>query len=394
MPADQDEPPGDVLVLDDDPTLREAIARVLRAQGLCVVTAETCAEAEAIIARGGVQAALLDVVLPDGSGLDLCQRIRAERDALSFPIVLLTGHHSPTVKLDGLRAGADEFLDKPFSPAELILRVNHLLRGKKLHERVLAQNDELQERVRERGEKLDRIASSYHLIQGDLLRSHEESIRRLARAAEYRDPETGEHLERVSRYAEHIAQAMGIDRAACEQLRLASRLHDVGKLAVPDRILLKPGRLTDAEFAVMQKHTVRGFEILSGSGHALLDLAASIAHTHHERFDGHGYPRGLAGEDIPIEGRIVAVADVFDALSTPRPYKRPHSLEASVTIIREGSGTAFDPRVVDAFLGTWSEIEAIHRSWPDASHGKARDHDERGLDAPGAPGPAAERDTA
>ena len=197
--------------------------------------------------------------------------------------------------------------------------------------------------------------------QASLHRSREETIRRLSRAAEFRDDETGAHIERMSRYCELIAARLGLDPQTCEQLRIASPMHDVGKIGIPDAILRKRGGLDPEERAEMERHVEIGYGILAGSGAELLDLAATIAWTHHEHFDGCGYPRGLEGEAIPLSGRIAAVADVFDALTNERVYHPAYPFEQAVEIMRGQSGTHFDPRVLDAFLAAESEIRAILR---------------------------------
>lgn len=194
-------------------------------------------------------------------------------------------------------------------------------------------------------------------------RSHEETIRRLAHAGEFHDEETGEHTKRMSEYCSVLARKLGLPQERAELIRIASPLHDVGKIAIPDRILLKPGPLTAGEIAVMQEHTEVGFEMLTGSGEQTLDIAAQIALTHHERYDGSGYPRRLVGEEIPIAGRVAAVADVFDALTSRRPYRPAMTVEQAVGAIEAGSGSQFDPAVVEAFLGSLGEILEIRREY-------------------------------
>jgi PAS domain S-box-containing protein len=195
--------------------------------------------------------------------------------------------------------------------------------------------------------------------QESLRRSHEETIRRLSRAAEFRDDDTGTHIERVSRYCALIAERLGLDQELAHQLRIASPMHDVGKIGVADAILRKPGPLDSVERAAMQRHAEIGHSILAGSGAELLERAATIALTHHERYDGAGYPRGLSAEQIPLDGRIVAVADVFDALTTDRVYRRAYSHEQALAIMRLERGRHFDPWVLDAFLGAEAEIKVI-----------------------------------
>jgi putative two-component system response regulator len=189
------------------------------------------------------------------------------------------------------------------------------------------------------------------------LAGHEEVVRRLSRAVEYRDAETGTHLELMSAYCGVLGEQLGFDRASIEA---AAPMHDVGKVAVPDRILFKPGRLTPDERNEMERHTEVGHDILSGSGSSLLELAATIALTHHERWDGSGYPHGLVGEEIPLAGRIAALADVFDALTSDRAYRRAFPVDDAVEMVRGGRGTEFDPQVVDAFLAALEQIREIH----------------------------------
>jgi PAS domain S-box-containing protein len=197
--------------------------------------------------------------------------------------------------------------------------------------------------------------------QESLYASQVETIRRLSRAAEFRDDDTGAHIEHVSRYCGLIAARLGLDRERCDQLRIASPMHDVGKIGVADAILRKPGPLDAAERTEMERHAGIGHSILAGSGLELLELAATIAWTHHERFDGSGYPRALAGDEIPLVGRIAAVADVFDALTTDRVYRPAYSYDQAVAIMRAGRDSHFDPRVLDAFLAAEAEIKAIVR---------------------------------
>lgn len=198
-----------------------------------------------------------------------------------------------------------------------------------------------------------------------LRESEYEALRRLMRVVEYRDEDTGGHIERISEYCAMLARQLGFSPEEVDQLRWASTMHDVGKIAVPDAILLKPGRLSPAEHAIMQRHAEVGHEMLQGSGSAVLNLAATIALTHHERVDGAGYPRGLRGDQIPLEGRIVAVADVFDALTSERVYKRAMSVVEAVEVIRQGRGTQFDPVIVDAFLDILDDVVEVHRSHAD-----------------------------
>lgn len=279
---------------------------------------------------------LLDLMMPYLDGFEVMKLLRpliAEEDYL--PILVLTADAASKVKYQALAMGAHDFLAKPIDTAEVILRVNNLLRTRFLHRLLDDRNRKLEDEVAER--------------TCELREAHIEVLERLAIAAEYRDDATGQHIRRVSNTAVLLASALGVPDRELELIRRASHLHDVGKIGIPDDILLKPDKLTSAEFEVMKTHTTIGARILSGAHSDLVRLACTIAYTHHERWDGLGYPRQLAGDAIPIEGRIVAVADVFDALTQPRPYKEAWSIEEALAEIKCQSGSQFDPAVVTAF---------------------------------------------
>jgi putative two-component system response regulator len=217
------------------------------------------------------------------------------------------------------------------------------------------------ERTEEVNDALEQLQAAHVLLKA----VQEETIQRLSIASEYRDEETGAHIHRISHYTRLLAQRVGMDEEYVERIRLASPLHDVGKIATPDAILRKPGKHTPEEWEIMKTHSESGYRILAGSGFPVLDMAAEIALTHHEKWDGSGYPQGLKGEDIPLCGRLTAVADVFDALSTERVYKPAFPLEKCLRIIREGRGTHLDPAIVDVFLEHLDEVLTIQKDFPD-----------------------------
>jgi putative two-component system response regulator len=248
----------------------------------------------------------------------------------------LTSDRAPESKHRALAAGARDFLNKPFDRAEVLLRIKNLLETKLLYCQLQSQNHAFESIVQERTR--------------DLRDAQIEILQRLALAAEFRDDITGQHTQRVGLLAAQIARELGLPEAEAELLRLTAPLHDIGKLGIPDQILLKPDRLTIEEFEHMKQHTTIGARILSGSRYELLQRAEEIAHFHHERWDGSGYPSGLAGEDIPLASRIVAVADTFDVLTHERPYKSAWSIEDALDEIARQSGDKFDPRIVDALL--------------------------------------------
>ncbi|MBV9085081.1 MAG: HD domain-containing protein [Acidobacteriaceae bacterium] len=270
-------------------------------------------------------------------GLRLMTRLREERSGeFYFPILVLAGDLSSDVRLETMLAGAKDFLSMPVNAAEILLKVRTLLETRALYKHLQIRNRTLENKVEERTR--------------DLAEAQIEILHRLAIASEYRDDETGQHIQRVGLLAAMLAQQVGRPANEVELLRIAAPLHDVGKIGVPDRILRKPGRLTNDEFQLMQSHTLIGSNILGGSRFTVLQMAAQIARSHHERWNGSGYPEGLAGEAIPFAARATAIADAFDALTHPRPYKEAWSLEKAMATIQGESGRHFDPALVPPFL--------------------------------------------
>ena len=316
---------------------------------------------------------LLDVVMPRVSGLDILQQLRADPETAGIPVVILTASVEPDIKQRALSLGATDFLAKPVDASELVPRVKNVLTVKSHQDHLERYTEELEEAVRMR---------TYELAM-----SRKQVIQCLARAAEYRDDDTGKHIIRVGRYARMIAEQLGFSVDDAELVEQAAQLHDVGKIAIPDAILKKPGKLDPDEYDYMKRHCLfgrriiepysdfdrevlrnhpdLGARILNVETSPVIQLAAKIALTHHERWDGTGYPLGLAGEDIPIEGRITAVADVFDALSSARPYKQPFPREKCFQILRADSGSHFDPRVIEAFFQRAREIVATQIEYAD-----------------------------
>jgi putative two-component system response regulator len=296
--------------------------------------------------------------------VDVLKLIRRHDELTHLPVLILTASADRTTKLTVLNLGATDFLTKPIDPSEMAPRVRNVLSVKRYHDSLRNHAQALEEAVRQRTAELES--------------SRMDVIHCLARAVEYRDDHTGRHVERVGRYSGMIARTLKMDSATCSMIELASQLHDVGKIGVPDDILLKPGRLTPEEYERMQKHTLFGRKIveqmsereweklrqhvqigcriLDAPRSPLLTMASRIALTHHERWDGSGYPLGLAGEDIPIEGRITAVADVFDALSSVRPYKPSYPIDKCFKILESESGTHFDPKVIEAFFSRRDDV--------------------------------------
>ena len=316
---------GRVLCVDDDAQVRTLITRVLQGAGHECIAAADADEARALLAGEAFAAVLCDINLPGSSGLDLLRELREHHPEVAT--VMVTGRDDPSLAGHALDLGAYGYLTKPFAPNELLIDLANALR-------------------RRRADAEHRREAESAVRQAQL-----ETLRRLSRAVEFHDGETGAHIERVGEHAASIARALGPADARVELLRVAAPLHDIGKIGVPAALLKKAGPLNDVERIVVQRHTDIGRELLTGSGSELLELAATIAWTHHERWDGSGYPRGLAGDAIPVAGRIVAVADVFDAITSDRPYRAALSVDEAIAIIVAQRGAAFDPDVVDAFCG-------------------------------------------
>ncbi len=280
---------------------------------------------------------LLDLNMPYMDGYEVMEQLEyVVPDGIYLPILVLTADITAEAKQRALSMGAKDFLSKPFDVTEVLLRIKNLLETRSLHLQLQNQNQILEEKVRERTRDLDEARL--------------EILARLARAAEFRDDATGKHTQRVGRTSALLARELGLPDDEVELLRHAAPLHDVGKIGIPDHVLLKPGRLTLEESERMKSHTVIGANILSGSAVSLLQLAEEIARSHHERWDGAGYPRALKGDAIPLTGRIVSLADVFDALTHERPYKKAWPEEEAVAELERQKGRQFDPRVVEAFL--------------------------------------------
>ena len=327
-----------ILVVDDDLSNLNVVTQILRRAGF--VTVHGIAQAEEVVPsviEFEPDIVLLDLHMPGADGLQLIAHIGAIAGQRNYlPVLILTGDSSYQARDAALAAGAKDFLTKPYEPTEIVLRVRNLIETRLLYVELQRQNALLTERFVARTEELE--AAKLEILE------------RLARASDFRDDATFAHTERVGELAAHIGKQLGLAEGEIELLRIAARLHDIGKIGVSDTILLKCGPLATAEFIAQEKHTLIGANILAGSRFPVLNLAEMIALTHHEAWDGSGYPRGLSGEEIPLVGRIVAVADVFDALTHARPYKQAWEADTALREIRSQSGRKFDPRIVDALV--------------------------------------------
>ncbi|MBX3119671.1 MAG: response regulator [Fimbriimonadaceae bacterium] len=368
-----------ILLVDDERNVLDALRRMLRAMRdeWEFLFAECFTEAAEIIQSTDLDAIVSDHNMPGKTGIDLLQHLRAGDRNSRIPFIMLTGNSDSRLLHEALDKGATDFLHKPCDAAELIARLKNVIALKDFQEQILHQNELLELRVRERTR--------------DLERSQRDIVFRLAKAAEARDSDTGNHILRVGLFSLTLAKELGMDERFQDDILLASPLHDVGKIGISDAILRKPGSLTDEERQAMQEHCRIGAEILSeelqatfsllsrevdesssSGGNALLAMAANIARYHHEHWDGNGYPARVSGEDIPIEARIVAVADVYDALRSPRPYKGAMSEGETVAYIFERSGSQFDPRVVSAMMSVRDELERIRTELEDCAESARR----------------------
>jgi putative two-component system response regulator len=329
---------ADILIMDDEFSNVLLLERVLEQGGFTKIRSLTDPRLFFdAIANAEPDIILLDLNMPYLDGLTLMKELAAQsRPATFIPILILTADNTAGTRQDALTAGANDFLTKPFDVLEVLLRVKNLLKMRFLHNQLHSLNMDLEGQVKERTR--------------DLQEAQIEILERLGLATEYRDDDTGAHIRRVADLSAEVARALGEDEKYVEMMRVAAPLHDIGKIGIEDGILMNPGKLTAEEFDAMKHHTRIGASILAGSRCRLLQLAEEIALTHHECWDGRGYPDGISGEDIPLSGRIVSVVDVFDALTNRRPYKEPWPVQDAIDEIVRLSGTKFDPRIVEAFL--------------------------------------------
>lgn len=326
-----------ILVIDDNFDNVRLVTELLEFSGYTNVSVVTdSSTALTVIHSSKPDIILLDLHMPPPDGFEILAMLREDflRDQF-VPVLVFTADAMPETKKKALDAGASDFLTKPGDAAEILLRVRNFLETRRMHVQLQQMNEWLDERVRTR--------------TAELSIARREALEALARAAEFRDDETGQHTKRVGELSALIAEDLGLSIDFVDAIRLAAPLHDVGKIAVPDAVLLKPAKLDQNELELMRRHTIIGERVFARTKSPLMVLAQSIAKNHHEWWDGSGYPAGLAGEAIPLEARIVAVADVFDALVHARPYKPAWSLSEAVAEIERCSGTHFDPKVVESF---------------------------------------------
>jgi putative two-component system response regulator len=335
-----------ILIVDDEATNLMLLDKMLRNQGYSNLTLLSDPR-EVLSAYHARRPALvlLDINMPHLDGYQVMAQLKALDDPLLPPIVILTAQDGRDFMLRALDAGARDFVAKPFDRHELMMRVRNLLDAELAHRLLHDQKAVLEELVHQRTLQL------HH--------TRLQIVQRLGRAAEYRDEETGNHILRMSHTCALLARAAGCSEADCDLILNASPMHDIGKIGIPDAILLKPGRFTPPEWEIMKTHAGIGAQLLEGDASDLMLMARDIALTHHEKWDGSGYPQGLAGDAIPLAGRIAALADVFDALTSARPYKTAWTVDAALDYIREQRGHHFDPQLVEAFLDLLPQVLSV-----------------------------------
>jgi putative two-component system response regulator len=335
-----------ILIVDDEPANLKLLDRMLSGQGYQnLVLVEDSREVLDRYRETRPALILLDINMPHLDGYQVMEQLKALNDPLLPPIVILTAQHGKDYLLRALAAGARDFIGKPFDRNELLMRVRNLLDAQLAHRLVYDQKTVLEDMVRARTD--------------ELRRTRLQVVQRLGKAAEYRDEETGNHILRMSHTCALLAHTIGWSEDGCDLILNASPMHDIGKIGIPDAIMLKPGKFEPHEWEIMKTHAAIGAKLLDGDDSILMNMAREIALTHHEKWDGSGYPNGLAGEAIPQAGRIAALADVFDALTSVRPYKKAWTVEAAVDLIKENRGKHFDPELVEVFLQELPGIAAI-----------------------------------
>ncbi len=344
----QQPPPHTLLVVDDAPENIDLLRAILEPHYTVKVATNGERALKIVLSDTPPDLILLDIVMPGMDGYEVCQRIKANPQRHHIPIMFVTAMEQQEDEEHGLALGAEDYITKPFSAPIVLARV-------RTHLALYNQTRELERRVDERTRELQE--------------SRLEIIKRLGRAAEFRDNETGHHVLRMAHYSALIARAAGLGEATAQMLFLAAPMHDIGKIGTPDYVLLKPGKLDATEWDIMKQHATMGAEILGDHPDELLSMARTVALSHHERWDGKGYPLGLKGKDIPIVGQIVALADVFDALSSERPYKKAWPIEEAVQTVVDSAGAHFDPDLMPAFheaLPEMLKIRAQYTETPDA----------------------------
>lgn len=342
-----------VLIVDDESTGRTILAKIIQQaeDDVCVESFDNPLQALSWLDNNHPDLIITDYRMPDINGIDFIRQIRQKPACHDIPIMMITVVSEKSVRYDALKAGATAFLIRPIDQIECRTCCHNLL---KLHE----QQSIIQDRA-------DWLARQVDVATQQVVAREQETLLRLAKAGEYRDEETGSHVLRMAKYAREIAEELGLSAKECDEIEYAAPMHDIGKIGIPDRVMLKPGKFEESEWQIMQQHTVIGHNILSNSQSRYIQTGSIIALNHHERFDGTGYPNGISGKDIPLVARIVSVADVYDALVSARPYKKPWKEADAQYYLKEHAGSQFDPNCVAAFFERLDNVQSIQESFRD-----------------------------
>lgn len=340
IPSDPVFSPMTVLIVDDEWAIREVLQKALSQAGYVCYIADSAEAALEVFRKTPIDIMVTDIKMSGMDGIQLLRKVRESHDTSS---IVMTGYQSHFTFEDVIGVGASDFVGKPVTPSELLVRVRRIARERRILKERNRKHEELHETLR-------KLQDAYH-----------DTIYRLIRASQFKDEDTGDHVMRIGRYSALMASRCGMSSLAVDNIYYAAPMHDVGKIGIPDSILLKPGKLSDEEFEIMKRHTLIGGSILQNPKSDILEMAREIALSHHEQWDGKGYPHGMGGKQIPLTGRIVKIADVFDALTSPRPYKEPYPVDVAREIIIKERGRHFDPDLVDLFLTLQDEIYEIKR---------------------------------
>lgn len=356
-----------ILIVDDEPRNRLLLNNMCENMGYKTFQATNGEEAIDYAVDNSPDLIIMDVIMPKMNGFDSTEKIKADDRTKQIPVIIVTALGSREDLLTGISKGADDFLTKPYDFEELAMRIKNNLKIKKYNDLLKENNDILEEKVQQRTQELQKALFELNLAHDSTKAAYLETIYRLTLATEFKDQATGSHIKRISLYARKIAETLSMNTEFIENIFHASPMHDIGKVGIPDSILLKPGALNAEEWEIMKTHTTIGAKILEGSESTFLKMGQEIARNHHETWDGSGYPNGLSKTQIPISARITIIADQYDALRSTRPYKKPFTHDEALKIITEGDGRTspdhFDPDIIKAFIEINKDFGEIFESY-------------------------------